>query len=43
MVSNLLQNPEQLRTDIDKMIELERNSMCSDPEQEQTSVVGKNS
>ena len=41
MVSNLLQNPEQLRTDIDKMIELERNSMCSDPEREQEAWLEK--
>jgi site-specific DNA recombinase len=41
IVSNLLQNPEQLRTDIDKMIELERNNMCSDPEQEQQAWLEK--
>ena len=35
MISALLKNPDELRTDLNKMIELERSSMRSDPEREQ--------
>jgi hypothetical protein len=41
MISNLLQNPEQLRTDIDKMIELERKGMRGDPGREQKAWLDK--
>jgi hypothetical protein len=35
MISALLKNPDELRTDLNKMTGLERSSMRSDPEREQ--------
>ncbi len=41
LVSGLLKDPERLRTDLDKMIELERNSMRGDPQREQKAWLDK--
>ena len=35
MISELLKDPQQLRADLDRMIELERSSMRGDPAREQ--------
>ena len=40
-ISSLLKNPEQLRADLNKMIELERNSMRGDPDKEQKAWLDK--
>ena len=34
LVSGLMTNPEQLRADLERMIELERDSLCGDPSRE---------
>jgi site-specific DNA recombinase len=41
MVSDLLKDPERLRADLDKMIELERNGVCGNPEREQKTWLDK--
>jgi chromosome segregation ATPase len=41
MISALLKEPEQLRADLDRMIELERRSMRSDPDREQETWLDK--
>jgi hypothetical protein len=38
MISELLKDPQQLRADLDRMIELERSSMPGDPDREQKAV-----
>jgi hypothetical protein len=35
LISELLKDPQQLRADLDRMIELERSSMRGDPDREQ--------
>jgi hypothetical protein len=40
-ISGLLKDPEQLRADLDKMIELERNSMRGNPDREQKAWLDK--
>jgi chromosome segregation ATPase len=41
VVSGLLEDPEQLRADLDRMIELEQRSMRGDPDREQESWLDK--
>ena len=41
VVSGLLEDPEQLRSDLDRMIELERRSMRGDPDREQETWLDK--
>ena len=41
LVSDLLKNPEQLRTDLDAMIAFERDIACDDPEHEAKAWLNK--
>ena len=41
LVSDLLKNPEQLRTDLDAMIASERDIACDDPEHEAKAWLNK--